>query len=487
MLERRRAGVLLHPTSLPGSGSQGSFGADARRFVDLIASAGFTIWQILPLGPVDGSRSPYLLKSAHAGDPRFIDTTMLKAEGLLGATGKDPAPGDHNNGAWWQHDHSLLINAFANNASASLRAEYDAWREQNQHWLPRYALFEALHQAHGRRSWWEWPAGLRDFRQKDLAAAARKLDNQIAACELLQFYFDRQWQLLREYANERGICILGDLPFYMDRDSVEVWSQGGLFDLDHSKVPIDVAGCPPDYFSEDGQWWGNPVYAWAAHAADGFAWWLDRIGTQAKRFDGLRIDHFRALESFWAIPRDAKTAREGCWLPSPGSELLGAIRDSFPELAIVAEDLGVITDPVRELRDRFDFPGMAILQFAFDGSTDNPYLPENHDRRSVVYTGTHDNDTIVGWFNELDAQTRSYVGEIVGPGPMPEALIDLAYNSVANTAIVPMQDLLGLGTEARMNLPGTTEGNWKWRLSWDAIPADFASRFRTLAIASERL
>jgi 4-alpha-glucanotransferase len=283
------------------------------------------------------------------------------------------------------------------------------------------------------------------------------------------------------------VHILGDLPFYMDRDSVEVWSSAHLFQLDEHGSPEMVAGCPPDYFTADGQWWGNPVYAWDAHAHDGFAWWLTRIGTQARRFDGLRLDHFRALEAFWAIPATADTAREGHWEPSPGATLLEAIRASYPELAIVAEDLGVITEPVRALRDGFDLPGMRILQFAFDGSADNPYLPGNHTEHSVVYTGTHDNDTTVGWFESLDDKTREYVREVIGPGPMPDVLINRAYESVANTAIVPMQDLLALDGSARMNTPGTTGHNWEWRFSWEQVPTDFAPRYRRLAAATRRV
>jgi len=449
MLDRRRAGVLLHPTSLPGPGPQGRFGMNARRFIDLIADAGFTIWQILPLGPVDESRSPYLLRSAHAGAPEFVDPTLPVGD--------------------------------------SLRDEFEDWRQQQYSWLHPYTLFETIRKEQENRPWWEWPAGLRNRDPAALAAVESAAADRLTAIAKRQFLFEQQWTELRAYANERGVQILGDLPFYLYRNSVDVWAHRKLFDLDENDVPVHVAGVPPDYFSSEGQLWGNPVYAWPQHEAEGFDWWLKRIDTQARRFDGLRIDHFRALDSYWVVPRDAETARDGHWLPTPGVALLEAIERRYPELAIVAEDLGIITDPVRELRDRFHLPGMLILQFAFDGSPDNPYLPANHARRTVVYTGTHDNDTTVGWYDSLEDASRHYVHEIVGGAPMPQALIDAAYRSVADTAVIPMQDLLGLGGNCRMNVPGVAEGNWTWRFSWEDVPEDFAGRFRQLAIDNDRL
>lgn len=483
LFERRRAGVLLHPASLPGDGQQGTFGADARRFVDLLADAGFSVWQVLPLGPVDSSRSPYLLKSAHAGDPRFIDLHELRGKGLCGG---EAMPDDMRGTGWFDWLADLRARYMAH-AGSEMRHDFTLWREQNRYWLDAYILFDYLRSLNDYQPWWFWPQSQREFGDGQLAAIARGATERLEALSLLQFYFDWQWRALRRYAHARGVLIMGDLPFYVDRDSVEVWSQGHLFDLDEGGEPAYLAGVPPDYFSADGQLWGNPVYNWAKHEEDGFSWWLNRIGTQARRFDGLRLDHFRALESFWAVPKDAESAREGSWFASPGDALLQAIRTRYPDLALIAEDLGTITDSVRDLRDRFGLPGMLILQFAFDGTHDNPYLPANHVANAVVYTGTHDNDTLLGWYRTLEEPTRNYVDEVIGAGPMPGAVIDAAYRSPAVTAIVPMQDLLGLDSTARMNTPGIPDGNWAWRFSWNQIPSDRFESFRHLAAEYERL
>jgi len=445
---RRRAGVLLHPTSLPGPGRFGVLGSDARRFVDLIADAGFTAWQMLPVGPVDATRSPYLMKSVNAGNPELIDAV---------------------------------------HAYFPKKTEFRAFYDANHAWATAYALFMALRERFDDAPWWEWPEGLRDHDPHDLAAALDELKEPMRQVIAGQIIFDRQWRELQDHAHARGVLIIGDLPFYVDHDSVETWWHRKLFKLNDSGQPDVVAGVPPDYFSEDGQRWGNPVYDWAGMQADGFQWWCERIAHQLHRFDAIRIDHFRALEACWEIPAESETARDGHWEPVPGTDLLTALRAQFPQLPLFAEDLGTITLEVRALRDDFDLPGMLVLQFAFDGMRDNPYRPENHVEHAVVYTGTHDNDTTVGWYESLDEGMRDNVRASLGAdSPMPDALISAALASPAQLAVVPMQDLLGLGADSRMNIPGTAEGNWRWRFDWDDVPADFAARWRDAITKHER-
>ncbi len=444
VLDRRRAGVLLHPTSLPGPFEFGVLGSEARRFVDLIAAAGFTIWQTLPLGPVDWTLSPYQLKSAFAGNPALIDE---RETGVPAATD-------------------------ARSCVAFIR--------RNRRWLLPYALFEALRACYQDKPWWDWPAPLRD---REPTAIRRVLVQERAAVRRTistQFLFELQWRALRSYAAGKGVSIFGDLPFYVDLDSADVWWHRPLFQLDADGRPTAVAGVPPDYFSADGQLWGNPLYDWQQMRANGFRWWQERIEHQLERFDLLRIDHFRALESCWAVPAGASTAREGAWRPVPGRELLSSLRERLGSLPLVAEDLGIITPAVEALRDEFDLPGMLVLQFAFDGSDDNPYLPARHRENAVVYTGTHDNDTTVGWYSSLDPQSRDRVRQVLGDDRMPDALIRAACESPARLAIIPMQDLLGLGSEARMNTPGTTSGNWRWRFEWGDVPVDLADRYLQL-------
>lgn len=444
---RRRAGVLLHPTSLPGPGPGGVLGADARRFIDLIADAGFTVWQVLPVGPVDWTNSPYLLKSVNAGNTELIDPVAAR---------------------------------FPTND------EYHTFYDANRSWATPYALFMSLREHFDRAPWWEWPAGIRDHDPHELAAALEDLREPMRDVLVDQIIFDRQWSELKTYAHARGVLIVGDLPFYVDRDSVEVWWHRELFKLDADGQPGLIAGVPPDYFSEDGQRWGNPVYDWDRMRSKGFQWWRGRIASQLHRFDALRIDHFRALESCWEIPVDAPTARAGHWQAVPGEELLCALREQFPDLPLFAEDLGTITPEVRMLRDEFGLPGMLVLQFGFDGSPDNPYLPANHVERAVVYTGTHDNDTTLGWYRNADEQTREALRTTLGDDDIPAALVRAAFESPAKLAVTPMQDLLGLGSEARMNVPGTENGNWTWRFDWPEVPPDFAEHYRTLAARNDR-
>jgi 4-alpha-glucanotransferase len=477
LLAERRAGVLLHPTSLPGSGSRGTFGADARRFVEWLAAGGFGVWQTLPLGIADAYGSPYTLRSADAGDPRFIDVTDLAAVPELPA--RIDAAGDH----------AARYASFAALATGEQTRAFVEFVRAQRRWLLPYGLFELSSARFTDTPWWQWPAAHRDLNPAALRGLLAENRTAFRALLFEQYLFELQWSALKRYAHERGVHLFGDLPFYVDRSSVDVWWHRRLFALDARSEPLAVAGVPPDYFNAEGQLWGNPLYEWDALERSGFRWWLDRIAAQLGRFDLLRIDHFRALESYWEIPAGASTARLGQWRRGRGDALLAALRAKLGTLPLVAEDLGVITDEVRALRDRFELPGMVVLQFAFDGSPDNPHLPRHHRRNAVVYTGTHDNDTTVGWYASLDSQARDVVHRMLGVGPppaVPEFLVDAAYASNAGLAIVPMQDLLALDSSARMNTPGTVVGNWRWRFAWADVPQQLAAACRARAVRSGR-
>ncbi len=435
VLDRRRAGVLLHLGSL-----EAPLGRGGRAFIDWLAEAGFTVWQILPAGPTGPDGSPYWVRSDFAGNPAFLDRTELPQ------------------------------------ASPT---EYAAFADETEQWLGDYTLFEVLSGAHSGAAWWTWPAELRD---RNAAAIRRVKRDRAAELECVareQFAFSVQWHRLREHARAKGVRILGDLPFYVAPHSAETWARREQFQLDAEGRPAAVAGVPPDYFSQTGQLWGNPLYDWPAMRRDNFAYWSARVLAQLERVDLLRIDHFRALAAHWAIPAGAPDARGGRWHLTPGEDLLRILMDELGDLPILAEDLGVITDDVVALRKGFGLPGMRVLQFAFSGEGDNPHLTHMHEHDSVIYTGTHDNDTTLGWYRSLDEETRRRVDSMLraGPGSMPEALIREALSSVGQLTIIPAQDLLGLGSEARLNTPGTTEGNWRWQLPAGALTAELARHF----------
>ncbi len=478
VLAARRAGVLLHPTSLPGPDGRGTIGSDARRFVDWLAAGGFTVWQTLPLGVTDAYGSPYCLRSAYAGDPRFIDAADLAEFVVL-------PPGIEAGG-----DRAARYRSFVALATAEQRRAFAAFVRARRRWLLPYALFEVFSERFGQTPWWQWPDAER-YRHASALRSAVVADRTLLR-ELMfeQYLFELQWTSLKRYANERGVQLFGDLPFYVDRNSVEVWWEPGLFALDVHGEPLAVAGVPPDYFNADGQLWGNPLYDWDAMRRAGFRWWVARMREQLARFDLVRIDHFRALESYWAVPAGASSARAGEWRHGSGDALLAALKAELGAMPLVAEDLGLITDEVRALRDRFSLPGMVVLQFAFDGSHDNPHLPGYHVPNSVVYTGTHDNDTTVGWYASLSPQARDVVHTMLGVGtspPVPEFLIEAAYASAAVLAVVPMQDLLARDSGARMNTPGTVVGNWRWRFAWPDVPASLAAQCRERAARSGRI
>lgn len=475
---RRCAGVLLHPTSLPGSGPLGTLGEDARAFVDLLAQAGFSVWQVLPLGPVDASLSPYQLRSAFAGNPALIDVADVTARtwwpaGTPAGSGRELA-----RGAWvW----------FRRHATSEQLHDFTSFRAREAAWLLPYALFEVLTQQFDGRAWWDWPLEYRDHDAETMRRTLRDCADTLSAVMFEQYLFDEQWRALHAYARDRGVRLFGDLPFYVDRNSADVWWQRRNFRVDRGGVPDVVAGVPPDYFNEDGQLWGNPVYDWDFATAHGFDWWLARLRHQARWFDLLRIDHFRALEACWVVPVGAESARAGHWEAVPGDKLLHKVREELPELRLVAEDLGTITEAVTALRVRHGLPGMLVLQFAFDGSADNPYLPANHVEDAVIYTGTHDNDTTLGWYRSLTEDARRIVDEqLGGPVEMPDSLIGAAFDSPARLAVVPLQDLLGLGAEARMNTPGTTHGNWAWRFDWAQVDEAFIGRCRDWLVTAGR-
>lgn len=476
---QRRAGILLHPTSLPGGYGNGDLGADAYRFVDFIAACGFTVWQTLPLGPTHDDLSPYSAQSVHAGNPRLIALEPLIDAGWLRADG-GPSVGEDG----WAYRRRRLGEArlgFQGKGGKDFAA-FETFRHQNRHWLDDYALYQAIRAANGQRAWFNWTSELRDRQSKALASIRQQQSDAILQSQFEQFLFDQQWMALKRYANERGILMFGDIPLFVGYDSADVWAQRDAFLLDRDGRREVVAGVPPDYFSANGQLWGNPHYAWEAMQADGFQWWKARIRTQLTQFDLLRIDHFRGLEAYWEIPASAKTAVTGRWQLAPGDALFKALKAEFGVLPLVAEDLGIITPEVETLRDAHHLPGMKVLHFAFGGGADNPYLPHNHTVNSVVYTGTHDNNTTLGWFHELDPHTRGHLFDYLGGGPerIPELLTRAAFASVAQLAVVPMQDVLALGGEHRMNRPGVADGCWRWRFRWDQVGHPVAGHYRHL-------
>jgi 4-alpha-glucanotransferase len=481
VLSARRAGVLLHPTSLPGAGANGTIGAEAWRFVDWLAAGGFSVWQTLPVGPVDSHGSPYCQRSCYAGYPRLLDAEHLESLREL------PRGLDFAAAGGSRED---VYRSFVRGATGEQRQTFARFVRRERRQLEPYGLFELCSERFEQAPWWEWPEPFRERSGPALYEFLAEEKKQFRAIAFEQYLFELEWTALKRYANDRGVYLFGDLPFYVDQNSVEVWWNRELFVLDAAGRPREVAGVPPDYFSQGGQLWGNPLYDWDAMERRRFGWWLARLETELERFDLVRIDHFRALESYWAVPAGANTARDGEWRKGRGAELLTALRAKHGDLPLVAEDLGIITDEVRALRDRFELPGMVVAQFAFDGHADNPHLPANHVRNSVAYTGTHDNDTTVGWYAGLDALARETVQRTLkldAPPAVPDFLVDAVYDSAAQLAVIPMQDLLGLGSDSRMNVPGRPAGNWRWRFDWGQVDAALPARSRARAERSRRL
>lgn len=464
-IDHRRAGVLLHITSLPGPFAQGVLGEEARAFIDEIAGAGFTVWQFLPLGPTHGHGSPYETLSSSAGNPKLLDMRDCVARGWL----DDALLQQHLSGELSEEElRAAASTGFwtAVESTPALQEALNAFIDSNRYWLDDYLLFAAYKKVSNDLPWWEWPQGIKERKPAALQGITTEFDALIRQTKFEQFLFAYQWQMLKSYAEERGVLLFGDLPIYVAHDSVDVWAHRQFFTVNEEGLCEEVAGVPPDYFSETGQRWGNPLYRWEALQAEHFSWWIHRVQTQLARMHMVRIDHFRGLESYWAIPAEHDNGVIGEWRTAPGAELLDKLNSRLGKVPFVAEDLGLITHQVEKLRDAFGLPGMKILQFAFGGEADNPYLPHNHIADSVAYTGTHDNDTTLGWFTQADAKTQDHVRRYLGSScdDIPWPLIRATLASPAILAVLPMQDLLSLGSEARFNTPGTLEGNWEWRL-----------------------
>ena len=464
-IDRRRSAVLLHITSLPGPFHKGVLGQEARSFIDDLVSGGFSVWQFLPLGPTHGHGSPYESLSTFAGNPELLDLRDCVDRGWLEVA----QLGDECSVQKHKELRNLAGRQFwsAVGSNTELQQKVETFQAKHAYWLNDYALFAALKVALNDRAWWQWPDALRDREAEALQAAREEHAALIQQIVFEQFLFDKQWHALKVHAESRGIQMFGDLPIYVAHDSSDVWAGREFFTVNEKGLCQDVAGVPPDYFSETGQRWGNPLYRWDKMQADGFGWWVRRVARQLELMHMLRIDHFRALESFWAIPGESEDGIIGEWRPAPGGAMLQTLQQELGELPLIAEDLGIITDEVTALREEFKLPGMKILHFAFDGNADNPYLPDRFGEDAVVYTGTHDNDTTMGWFESSDQDVRDNALKVLDAGPedMPWALIESALSSKAELAVIPMQDLLALGTEAKFNTPGTLENNWCWRLS----------------------
>ncbi len=471
----RRAGVLLHPTCLPGS--LGVLGAGARRFVDFLAASNITVWQTLPIGPTHSDLSPYQSLSAHAGNPNFIDLAELLQVGLL-VDSEIAQPIGESRQQLLGIAAQRFFDGKAQGRNGLDQPGFEHFRARNDYWLDDFCLFCAIREVQESPGWLQWPVPLRDRDPSALKSFIDQNQARLARIQFEQYLFNHQWQALRDYARDRGILLFGDIPIFVAHDSADVWANRHLFKLDARGEPTVVAGVPPDYFSADGQHWGNPLYDWQIMAEDGYRWWLERLESQRQLFDLIRIDHFRGLQAYWEIPAESPAPRNGYWVPGPADHFLQACFNRFPDLPLVAENLGIISDDVEELRQRFRLPGMTVIQFGFDGSPSNPHLLHNHHHRDLVYTGTHDNDTTLGWYQSLDEHTRRNVNDYLGTTGegMPWPVIEAALRSVCSIAVVPMQDFLGLGTEARFNTPGTITNNWVWQLDWNFPEEDLSIR-----------
>jgi 4-alpha-glucanotransferase len=500
MARDRRSGVLLHPTSLPGPHGVGDLGAGAHRFAAWLSTARQRLWQVLPLGPTGFGDSPYQALSSRAGNFLLVSLETLRNEGWLddadlagAATGEPSRAAYERSGPWKRERLARAASAFAARAGPDARGELEAFRAREEEWLEDWALFAVLKQAHGERPWTQWAEPLARREPRAIDAARARYADAIFAEVFAQWCFARQWEALRARCRALGIALVGDLPIYVAHDSVEVWSRPELFLLDSRGEPAAVAGVPPDYFSASGQLWGNPLHDWEAVARDGWRTWIARVRGALAQVDRIRLDHFRGFEAYWEIPAGAATAESGRWVPGPGARLFEALEAALGPLPFLAENLGVITPEVEALRRRFRFPGMAVLQFAFGNDPQAPtFLPHNYERDTVAYTGTHDNDTVMGWWEgdagdsvrtpddvaREKARARAYLA--TDGREMSWVMIRAVLASVADFAIVPLQDVLGLGSSARMNTPATLGGNWRWRVREEALAPELAARLGEL-------
>lgn len=493
----RSSGILLHPTSFPSRFGIGDLGLESFRFIDFLVDSGQQYWQVLPIGPTGYGNSPYMSYAALAGNPLLISPEKLIDEGWLneGDFGNLPEFPSHT----VEYDRvyevkiPLLKKACENfkaNASELQQREFDGFCETKAYWLDDYALFMALKEAHEGASWNTWETDIAKHKPEAIEKWRSQLSDAVYYYKYTQFEFFRQWTELRRYANLRGIQIIGDIPIYVAHDSADVWAHPEAFALDEETgAAALMAGVPPDYFSATGQLWGNPVYNWEHLQQTHFQWWVERFQAMLDYVDLIRIDHFRGFQAYWVVPQGEETAMNGEWVEAPGEEFFKTLNDKLGKLPVLAEDLGVITPEVEALRDEFEFPGMKVLQFAFGDDPGNPFLPFNYPRNCVVYTGTHDNDTTVGWFNQLSDYERDKVQTYLGhfsPDGIQWDLIRLAMSSIANIAIIPVQDLLGLGTEARMNFPSKAEGNWAWRYQSGTLTQELSQRLKQLTFSFGR-
>lgn len=467
---QRQSGILLHPTSLPGNHGIGTFGREAYDFIDFLGEAGQKLWQILPLGPTGYGESPYQCFSSIAGNPLLINLEMLQEEGWLSKSDLEDHSGKLAHyvdfGKVRKQKLPLLKKAFlAFKPKARINKDFKSFCTNKAVWLDDFSLFVALKEKFRGKPWNLWPKALRLRDAETLKSYRQELKEEILYHKFVQYIFFKQWNDVKAYANKNGIKIIGDIPLYVAYDSVDVWSKPENFLLDKGSKPIRVAGVPPDYFSATGQLWGNPVYDWDYQEKDGFYWWIERMWSSLELYDIIRIDHFRGLSAFWSVPYGEKTAEKGKWVHAPGKKLFKTLINELGELPIIAEDLGVMTKEVEELRDGFGFPGMKILQFAFDSEEGNNFLPHTYTENCVVYTGTHDNNTVLGWYQNASAKDRKSLKQYIGnlDDGVVKSMIRLAWASVADMAIIPLQDLLELDEDARMNMPGTINKNWLWK------------------------
>ena len=492
---KRSSGILMPVSSLPSPYGIGTLGKAAYEFVDFLADAGQRWWQMLPVGPTSYGDSPYQSFSTYAGNPYFVDLDMLREDGLLTQEeidavywGSDPARVDY--AAIYNGRFTLLAKATERGWDRDTE-ELNAFMEQNRTWLPDYALYMAVKRHFGMRAWTEWEdEDIRLHRPVAVEKYRRELWEDVRLFTYIQFLFFKQWNALRSYARKKGIGIIGDLPIYVAMDSADVWSDPRSFQLDEKNVPTAVAGVPPDYFSEDGQLWGNPLYNWPAMEADGFGWWIRRVDGASKLFDVIRIDHFRGLASYWAVPYGETTAKKGRWIPGPGIRMVRAITGWFPQLQFIAEDLGILTPDVTELMDQSGLPGMKVLEFAFDPVEPGVYLPHNHPKNCVCYVGTHDNAPVLQWKDEADPAEVDMAVRYLGLNEEEGfhwGMIRGGMSSVADRFVAQMQDVLGLGAESRMNTPGTLGGNWQWRLLPGQITPELAAKLHEMTRIYGRL
>jgi 4-alpha-glucanotransferase len=483
----RSAGILLHPTSLAGPYGIGDLGPTAFEWLDWLAESGCKLWQVLPLGPTSYGDSPYQCFSAFAGNPYMISPDILLEQGLLKQEDLADMPAWDDQrvdfGRLYLWKPALLERAFQHFSSATgpVKAEFDSFCAENAGWLDDYALFMAIKETYDGGAWDLWPKALRLRETTAMQEARRTLAGLVVRFSFYQFLFFRQWKNVLEYAHEKGVQIIGDIPIFVAFDSSDVWAHPDLFYLDKDGNPTVVAGVPPDYFSPTGQLWGNPLYKWEVHKASSYAWWLERIRATLKLVDILRIDHFRGFAGYWEIPAGKPTAEIGCWVPGPAADFFNAVQANLGSLPILAEDLGVITPDVVALREQFDLPGMKILQFAFSGP-DNPFLPHSYPKNCAVYTGTHDNDTTRGWYERAPETEKDFARRYlqIDGSQIAWDLIQHAWNSVAVFSLAPLQDFLELGTAARMNYPSKLGGNWEWRMNGEALSDGLQKRIKEM-------